>query len=191
MRELGYPTERNLKRWIRLWEASSASIESVRRKPRYSAEQKKISVEHYLSHGCCLAFTSRTLGNPCTDVYIFAIQRQKQQKRSVVSDAVCYRVGDSRQSGRRATGGPKIQNGTADEFDVRLDTAANGHAVATLRYGEGVRISTKQWDALNEYCRNGWVEIDNNQCENALRGIALGRCNYMFFSLIVVVTVQQ
>lgn len=27
----------------------------------------------------------------------------------------------------------------------------------------------KQWDALNEYCRNGWVEIDNNLCENALR----------------------
>ena len=33
----------------------------------------------------------------------------------------------------------------------------------------------KQWDALNEYCSNGWVEIDNNLCENALRVIALGR----------------
>lgn len=39
----------------------------------------------------------------------------------------------------------------------------------------------KQWDALNEYCRNGWVEIDNNLCENALRVVALGRRNYMFF----------
>ncbi len=36
-------------------------------------------------------------------------------------------------------------------------------------------------DALNEYCRNGWVEIDNNQCENAFRVVALGRRNYMFF----------
>ncbi|EQB6624650.1 IS66 family transposase, partial [Escherichia coli] len=36
-------------------------------------------------------------------------------------------------------------------------------------------------DALNEYCRNGWVEIDNNLCENALRVVALGRRNYMFF----------
>lgn len=36
----------------------------------------------------------------------------------------------------------------------------------------------KQWDALNEYCRNGWVEIDNNLCENALRVVALGRRNY-------------
>lgn len=39
----------------------------------------------------------------------------------------------------------------------------------------------KQWDALNEYCRNGWVEIDNNLCENALRAVALERRNYMFF----------
>lgn len=39
----------------------------------------------------------------------------------------------------------------------------------------------KQWDALNEYCRNGWVEIDNNLCENALRVVALGRRNYIFF----------
>lgn len=39
----------------------------------------------------------------------------------------------------------------------------------------------KQWNALNEYCRNGWVEIDNNLCENAHRVVALGRRNYMFF----------
>jgi len=38
-----------------------------------------------------------------------------------------------------------------------------------------------QWDALNEYCCNGWVEIDHNLCENALRVVALGRRNYMFF----------
>ncbi|EHU49503.1 cytochrome o ubiquinol oxidase [Escherichia coli DEC2E] len=33
----------------------------------------------------------------------------------------------------------------------------------------------KQWDALNVYCSNGWVEIDNNIAENALRGVAVGR----------------
>lgn len=38
----------------------------------------------------------------------------------------------------------------------------------------------KQWDALNLYCRNGWVEIDNNIAENALRGVALGRKNWLF-----------
>jgi len=39
----------------------------------------------------------------------------------------------------------------------------------------------KQWDALNEYCRNGMVEIDNNIGENALRSVAVGRKNYLFF----------
>ena len=32
--------------------------------------------------------------------------------------------------------------------------------------------------ALNEYCRNGRVEIDNNPCENALRVVAMGWRNY-------------
>lgn len=39
----------------------------------------------------------------------------------------------------------------------------------------------KQWHALNEFCRNGWVEIDNNIGENALRSVAVGRKNYLFF----------
>ncbi|HHQ6628217.1 TPA: IS66 family transposase [Serratia fonticola] len=38
----------------------------------------------------------------------------------------------------------------------------------------------KQWDALNVFCRDGRVEIDNNICENALRCVALGRRNYLF-----------
>lgn len=38
----------------------------------------------------------------------------------------------------------------------------------------------KQWEALNLYCRNGWAEIDNNIAENALRGVALGRKNWLF-----------
>ncbi|WP_273948752.1 IS66 family transposase [Escherichia coli] len=38
----------------------------------------------------------------------------------------------------------------------------------------------KQWDALNVYCSNGWVEIDNNIAENALRGVAVGRKNWLF-----------
>lgn len=56
VRELGYPSKRNLRRWIRLWEASDGATKSIRRKPRYSDVQKQAAVEHYLNHGCCLAF---------------------------------------------------------------------------------------------------------------------------------------
>ncbi len=38
----------------------------------------------------------------------------------------------------------------------------------------------KQWEGLNVYCSNGQVEIDNNIAENALRGVAVGRKNWMF-----------
>ncbi|WP_249439305.1 IS66 family transposase, partial [Escherichia coli] len=37
------------------------------------------------------------------------------------------------------------------------------------------------WNALNEFCRDGQVEIDNNIGENALRSVAVGRKNYLFF----------
>ena len=57
-----------LRRWIRSWEAGGGTKESIRHKHRYSDEQKQVAVEHYLNHGCCLAFTSRALGYPCTDV---------------------------------------------------------------------------------------------------------------------------
>lgn len=68
VRELGYPSKRNLRRWRRSWEAGGGAKESIRHKHRYSDEQKQVAGEHYLNHGCCLAFTSRALGYPCTDV---------------------------------------------------------------------------------------------------------------------------
>lgn len=38
----------------------------------------------------------------------------------------------------------------------------------------------KQWDVLNLYSNNGWVGIDNNIAENALRCVAAGRKNWLF-----------
>lgn len=36
------------------------------------------------------------------------------------------------------------------------------------------------WPALLRYCDNGVIEIDNSAAERALRGIAIGRRNYLF-----------
>lgn len=36
------------------------------------------------------------------------------------------------------------------------------------------------WPALLRYCENGVIEIDNSAAERALRGIAIGRRNYLF-----------
>jgi len=61
-RELGYPTERHLRRWIEAWNAGDGTVKNVKRKPRYSTVQKPAAVDHYLTHGRCLAFTCRELG---------------------------------------------------------------------------------------------------------------------------------
>ena len=37
-----------------------------------------------------------------------------------------------------------------------------------------------RWSALVRYCDDGFIEIDNNTAERALRAVALGRKNYLF-----------
>lgn len=36
------------------------------------------------------------------------------------------------------------------------------------------------WPALKPYCEDGTVEIDNSAADRALRGVAIGRRNYLF-----------
>jgi transposase len=43
-----------------------------------------------------------------------------------------------------------------------------------------IRYALSRWDALVRYIKDGHIEIDNNAAERALRGVALGRKNYLF-----------
>ena len=36
------------------------------------------------------------------------------------------------------------------------------------------------WPALSRYCDDGAIEIDNSAAKRALRGVAIGRRNYLF-----------
>jgi transposase len=47
--------------------------------------------------------------------------------------------------------------------------------------GRAVRYTLKNWTALTRYCDDGDLEIDNNATERAIRGIAVGRNNWVFF----------
>lgn len=42
------------------------------------------------------------------------------------------------------------------------------------------RYPLKRWGAMTRYCEDGVLEISNNLCENALRGVSLGRKNWLF-----------
>jgi transposase len=46
--------------------------------------------------------------------------------------------------------------------------------------GDAVRYLTNQWDALQRFVEDGRLRIDNNGAENQLRGVAVGRKNWLF-----------
>lgn len=43
-----------------------------------------------------------------------------------------------------------------------------------------IRYALTRWGVLHRYCEDGAIEIDNNAAERSLRGVALGRKNYLF-----------
>jgi transposase len=47
--------------------------------------------------------------------------------------------------------------------------------------GHAVRYALKNWKALPRYLEDGNLEIDNNGTERTIRGVAVGRGNWMFF----------
>ena len=57
---------------------------------------------------------------------------------------------------------------TLEKLSRKSDTAA------------AIQYALKLWPALLRYCDNGIIEIDNSAAERALRGVAIGRRNYLF-----------
>ena len=47
--------------------------------------------------------------------------------------------------------------------------------------GQAMAYTLSNWAALVRYCQDGDLEIDNNGAERSLRGVAVGRKNWMFF----------
>jgi transposase len=56
-----------------------------------------------------------------------------------------------------------------------------GSALPKSPLGEAVGYARNQWAALQVYTTAGFLEIDNNAAERALRAVAIGRKNYLFF----------
>jgi len=80
-----------------------------------------------------------------------------------------------------------------DRFDLREDkstpilksfkTWLDNHLTKTpvqSKIGEAIRYTLSNWALLNNYLKDGRIEIDNNLLENAIRPFALGRKNWMF-----------
>jgi hypothetical protein len=84
------------------------------------------------------------------------------------------RAPDLRRQHRQARAGPLLV-----EFHQWL------HALLTKvstksELAKAARYSLMRWKALTRYVDDGRIEIDNSAAERALRGVALGRSNYLF-----------
>lgn len=63
----------------------------------------------------------------------------------------------------------------------QLDTASqNALYVPQSSLGKAISYARKQRSAMFKYIEYGHLDIDNNNCERAMRRIALGRKNYLF-----------
>jgi transposase len=56
-----------------------------------------------------------------------------------------------------------------------------GEVLPKSPQGRAVRYTLKNWTALTRYCEDGDLQIDNNATERAIRGVAVGRNNWVFF----------
>jgi transposase len=79
-----------------------------------------------------------------------------------------------RRQHRQARAGPLL-----DELRIWL-TSMVGRVSAKSELAAAIGYTLTRWKALTRYRDDGRIEIDNNAAERALRGVALGRNNYLF-----------
>jgi transposase len=108
-----------------------------------------------------------------TDVRAALMVALIQRLYQVERDAAALSV-DARQALRREQSLPILAQ-IAIERDALASTV-----LPKSPLGDAVRYLTNQWAALQRYVEDGRLAIDNNPAENQLRGIAVGRKNWLF-----------
>jgi transposase len=81
---------------------------------------------------------------------------------------------DERRRQRQARAGPLLE-----ELHAWLSNMV-GRVSAKSEIAVAIGYSLTRWRALTRYVDDGRIEIDNNAAERALRGVSLGRKNYLF-----------
>jgi transposase len=81
---------------------------------------------------------------------------------------------DTRRATRQAQSKPQL-----DELKARME-AIRAKLSAKSTLAVAITYALKRWPALTRYCEDGRLEIDNLIAERALRGVAIGRRNWLF-----------
>ena len=81
---------------------------------------------------------------------------------------------EQRRRQRQERAGPLLQRLHAWLSDTLMQVSSKSDLARAIGY------TLTRWQALTRYRDDGSLEIDNNAAERALRGVALGRKNYLF-----------
>jgi len=81
---------------------------------------------------------------------------------------------EERRRQRQARAGPLLE-----ELRAWLSSMV-GRVSAKSEIAGAIGYTLSRWQALMRYRDDGRIEIDNNAAERALRGVSLGRKNYLF-----------
>jgi len=84
-------------------------------------------------------------------------------------------VGEARRALRQEKSKPIL-----DDIHAYLERE-QPHVLPKSPEGEAIAYTLSNWKALIRYCEDGDLEIDNTGAERSLRGVAVGRKNWMFY----------
>jgi transposase len=91
-----------------------------------------------------------------------------------IEEEIRGRPPDERRTVRQARTKPLLES-LRQWFETTLSKLSRkSDTTAAIRY------ALTRWDALTRFVDDGRIEIDNNAAERSLRGVALGRKNYLF-----------
>jgi transposase len=91
-----------------------------------------------------------------------------------VEEPIRGRPPDHRRAVRQAQAKPLVES-MRQWFEATLSKLSRKSETTVA-----IRYALSRWDALTRYIEDGHIEIDNNAAERSLRGVALGRKNYLF-----------
>ena len=129
-----------------------------------------------IQHAVCWAHVRRHFYDP-EQAHASPIAQEALQRIAAlykVEDQIRGKPPEERRAVRQAESKPLL-----DSLRLWLETALSklsrkSDTTAAIRY------ALSRWGALTRYIEDGHIEIDNNAAERSLRGVALGRKNYLF-----------
>ena len=133
--------------------------------------------ENQIFAACCNTHARRKFveakpNDPVAYAYVVALYRRLYD----IEDRCKELSVEDRLSLRQKESAP-IMN---DYHQWLIDKSSDPRVLPRSSVGAAVRYSLNQWDELTVFLRNGAIPMDNNETESELRGLTIGRKNWLF-----------